>query len=178
MKYKGELTRSMEFLAQDERTIFLGQSVKYSGNAIFNTLESIDDSKKIETPVFEDVQMGLSIGLALNGFVSISCYPRFDFLLLACNQLVNHLDKIEYMSKGKMRPRVIIRTSIGPKIPLDGGPQHTADYTQSFKAMLTNTKVVNLNEPEEIFPAYEEALLGDEFHSTLLIEHGSHYNDK
>jgi len=99
MKYKGELTRSMEFLAQDERTIFLGQSVKYSGNAIFNTLESIDDSKKIETPVFEDVQMGLSIGLALNGFVSISCYPRFDFLLLACNQLVNHLDKIEYMSK-------------------------------------------------------------------------------
>ena len=178
MKYKDELIRSMEFLAQDERTIFLGQSVKYSGNAIFNTLKSIDDSKKIEMPVFEDVQMGISTGLALNGFVPITCYPRFDFLLLACNQLVNHLDKIEYMSKGKMRPRVIIRTSIGPKTPLDGGPQHTADNTKSLKAMLTNTKVVNLNEPKEIFPAFEEALLGNEFHSTLLIEYGSHYNDK
>ena len=44
--------------------------------------------------------------------------------------------------------------------------------------MLTNTKVVKLNEPEEIFPAFEEALLGNEFHSTLLIENGSHYNDK
>ena len=178
MKYKDELIRSMEFLAQDERTIFLGQSVKFSGNAIFNTLESIDDSKKIETPVFEEVQMGLSTGLALNGFVPITCYPRFDFLILACNQLVNHLDKIEYMSKGTMRPRVIIRTSIGPKMPLDGGPQHTANYTQPFKDMLTNTNVVSLNEPEEIFPAFEEALFGDEFHSTLLIENGAYYNDK
>ncbi len=178
MKYKDELIRSMEFLSQDNRTIFIGQSVKYSGNAIFNTLESIDDSKKIETPVFEDVQMGISTGLALNGFVPVTCYPRFDFLILACNQLVNHLDKIEYMSKGSMKPRVIIRTSIGAKEPLDGGPQHTADYTQSFKKMLTNTKVVSLNEPEDIFPAFEEALLGNDFHSTLIIEHGGHYNDK
>ena len=78
MKYKDELIRSMDFLAKDERTI-LGQSVKYSGNAIFNTLNSIDDSKKIETPVFEDVQMGMSTGLALNGFIPITCFPRFDF---------------------------------------------------------------------------------------------------
>ena len=178
MKYKEELIRSMEYLAKDERTIFLGQSVKYSGNAIYNTLESIDDSKKIETPVFEDVQMGLSTGLALNGFVPITCFPRFDFLILTCNQLVNHLDKIEYMSKGTMKPRVIIRTSIGPKEPLDGGPQHTADYTDVFKGMLTNTNVVSLEEPEEIFPAFDLALNGDDFHATLLIENGAYYNDK
>ena len=178
MKYKEELIRSMEYLAKDERTIFLGQSVKYSGNAIYNTLESIKGSKKIETPVFEEVQMGLSTGLALNGFVPITCFPRFDFLILTCNQLVNHLDKIEYMSKGTMKPRVIIRTSIGPKEPLDGGPQHTADYTDVFKGMLTNTNVVSLEEPEEIFPAFDLALNGDDFHATLLIENGAYYNDK
>ena len=50
MKYKEELIRSMDYLAEDQRTIFLGQSVKFSGNAIYNTLESIDDSRKIETP--------------------------------------------------------------------------------------------------------------------------------
>ena len=178
MKYKDELIRSMEFLAEDKRTIFIGQSVKFSGNAIFNTLESIDDSRKIETPVFEDVQMGISTGLALDGFVPVTCYPRFDFLICASNQLVNHLDKIEYMSKGTMRPRVIIRPSIGPKAPLDGGPQHTADYTDAFKKMLTNTNVVSLEEPENIFPAYEEALLGNDFHATVLIENGGFYNDK
>tara|TARA_B100000212_G_scaffold341993_1_gene327048 strand:- start:1362 stop:1898 length:537 start_codon:yes stop_codon:yes gene_type:complete len=178
MKYKDELIRAMDFLAQDKRTIFLGQSVKYSGNAIYNTLESIDDSKKIETPVFEDVQMGMSTGLALNGFVPVSCFPRFDFLIVACNQLVNHLDKIEYMSKGSMKPRVIIRTSIGPKEPLDGGPQHTADYTDIFRSMLTNVNVVSLEEPEDIFPAFDAALNGEESHATLLIENGAFYNDK
>ena len=178
MKYKDELIRSMTFLGDDQRTIFLGQSVKYTGNAIYNTLETVDDSKKIETPVFEDVQMGLSTGLALNGFVPITIYPRFDFLICASNQLVNHLDKIEYMSKGSMRPRVIIRTSIGPKTPLDGGPQHTADYTDVFKKMLTNINVISLEEPEDIFPAFDEALNGNDFHSTLLIENGAYYNDK
>ena len=44
-KYKDELIRSMKYLSKDKRTIFLGQSVKYSGNAIFNTLKDVDDKK-------------------------------------------------------------------------------------------------------------------------------------
>ena len=48
----------------------------------------------------------------------------------------------------------------------------------SLKDILTNTNIVSLNEPEEIFPAFEEALSGDEFHSILLIENGAYYNDK
>ena len=38
MKYKQELVKSMSFLGKKKDTIFLGQSVAYSGNAIFNTL--------------------------------------------------------------------------------------------------------------------------------------------
>lgn len=94
----------MEFLAEDPRVLFLGQSVKYSGNSIYNTLKTIPDDRKIETPVFEEVQMGLSTGLALEGFVPVTCYPRFDFLLLAVNQLVNHLDKMEEMTQGAFCP--------------------------------------------------------------------------
>ena len=48
MKYKDELIRSMEWLGEKDDTFFLGQSVKYSGNAIYNTLSTLDDSKKIE----------------------------------------------------------------------------------------------------------------------------------
>jgi len=178
MKYKDELIRSMNYLAKNNKTIFLGQSVSYSGNAIFNTLSDIPDEKKIETPVFEDVQMGLSLGLALNGFIPVTCYPRFDFLILALNQMVNHLDKIKFMSENKMQPRVIIRTSVGPKEPLDGGPQHTADYTEAIKKMVTEIDVVSLEEPSEIFPAFKDALESTDVKSTLLIEKGSHYNDK
>ena len=93
LKYKSELIRSMSYLAKNKKTIFIGQSVSYSGNAIFNTLSHISKNKKIELPVFEEVQLGLSTGLALNGYIPITCFPRFDFLILAMNQLVNHLDK-------------------------------------------------------------------------------------
>ncbi len=178
MGYKDELVRSMEWLANKEDTLFLGQSVNYSGNAIFNTLKTVSADKKIETPVFEELQMGLSTGLALEGYIPITCYPRFDFLLLACNQLVNHLDKINYMSKGHMRPRVIIRTSIGAKKPLDGGIQHTQDHTKAFQNLLTDVNVILLNESKEIFPAFELAYERDDAKSTLIIEWGDYYNEK
>ena len=103
--------------------------------------------------------MGMSTGLALMGYVPISCYPRFDFLLLAMNQLVNHLDKIRIMSDQQFKPKVIIRTSVGSKKPLNGGPQHTQDYTEQFKKILTEVKVVYLKSPKQIFPEFKKGII-------------------
>ena len=178
MRYKSELIRSMSYLGKKKDTIFIGQSVLYSGNAIYNTLTKVPASKKIELPVFEDVQMGMSTGLALNGHVVITCFPRFDFLICAMNQLVNHLDKIRTMSRGEMRPKVIIRTSIGSKNPLNGGPQHTQDYTKEMKQILKEIKVIYLNKPENILSSFKKAYEDKEFNSYLFIEHGDFYNDK
>ncbi len=176
MKYKNEIIKSMEWLSDKEDTIFLGQSVLYSGNAIYNTLNTLPEEKRLELPVFEEVQMGMSTGLALEGFTPITCFPRFDFLLRCMDSLVNHLDKIQYMTENKFEPKVIIRTSIGAKFPLDGGIQHTRDYTQMMKDTLTEVDVVLLNEPEEIFPAFERAY--NNTGSTMIIEWGDYYNEK
>jgi len=176
MKYVDHLIESMEYLAKDPRTIFIGQSVKYSGNSIYNTLKTIPDDRKIETPVFEETQMGLSIGLAMNGFVPVTCYPRFDFLLCAVNQLVNHLDKMEEMTRGAFKPRVIVRTSIGAKVPLNGGLQHTQDHTEAFRHLLDNVEVVLLDKKENIFSEYKRALEREDEKSTLIVEYGEFYN--
>ena len=178
MKYKQELIKSMNYLATKPNTIFLGQSVAFSGNAIYNTLVGVPNKKKLEMPVFEDAQMGMSLGLEMNGFVPITCYPRFDFLILAFNQLVNHLDKVRKMSRNEIKPRVIIRTSIGSKKPLDGGLQHTQDYTKIFKDTLTEVKVVFLNSPKQILPAFKKAYLDKNSYSYLFIENGDFYNQK
>ena len=178
MTYREELIRSMNFLGKKKDTIFLGQSVLYSGNAIFNTLVEVPKKKKIELPVFEDIQMGMSMGMALNGFIPITCYPRFDFLLLAMNQLVNHLDKVRVMSNNEFKPKVIIRTSVGSKKPLNGGVQHTQDYTKIFKNILTEVNVVSLIDPKDIFNQYKKAYLRKDSKSTLLIENGDFYNEK
>ena len=178
LKYKSELIKSMSYLAKNKKTIFLGQSVSYSGNSIFNTLSHIPKNKKIELPVFEEIQLGLSTGLALNGYIPITCFPRFDFLILAMNQLVNHLDKMRTLSNSSFKPRVIIRTSIGSKKPLNGGVQHTQDYTNIFKKILTEINVVSLKNSEDIFKEFKLALNRKDSKSTLLIESGDFYNSK
>ena len=154
--------------------------------AMDSLLENIQESytnwgkynkdRKIETPVFEETQMGLSIGLAMNGFVPVTCYPRFDFLLCAANQLVNHLDKMEEMTLGTYKPRVIIRTSIGAKSPLNGGVQHTQDHTEAFRHLLENVEVVLLEDKKNIFPEYKRALEREDEKSTLIVEYGEYYN--
>ena len=106
--YFDEVKRSMKMLAEDPRTLFLGQ---WYGR-IHWTLQDVPEAKKYELPVIEDAQMGICTGLALAGFVPISCYVRWNFLLLAANQLVNHLDKIEEISGGGYRPKVVIRTRV------------------------------------------------------------------
>tara|TARA_Y100001963_G_scaffold59635_1_gene83394 strand:+ start:1443 stop:1973 length:531 start_codon:yes stop_codon:yes gene_type:complete len=176
MKYKDEIIRSMEWLSEKDDTIFLGQSVTYSGNAIYNTLNTLPKEKMLETPVFEEIQMGMSTGLALDGLVPISCFPRFDFLMRCMDALVNHLDKMKYMTEDVWKPKVIIRTSIGAKFPLNGGIQHTQDYTQMMKDNLTEIDVVLLDEPEEIFPAFQKAYENNG--STMIVERGDYYNEK
>ena len=74
------------------------------------------------------------------------------------------------------KPKVIMRTSIGSTNPLNGGVQHTNNYTEPFKQILGEVDVVLLNEPEEIFPAFENAYNRDG--SSLIIEWGDYYNDK
>ena len=178
LKYKSELIRSMNYLSKKKNTIFLGQSVLYSGNAIYGTLSQVPSKKKLELPVFEDVQMGMSIGLALDGYVPITCFPRFDFLVLAFNQMVNHLDKIQRMSDRQFQPKVIIRTSIGSKYPLDGGLQHTQDYTKTFKEIFGEIKVISLNNPNKIYSTFKKAYSKKENSSYLIIEKGDYYNER
>ena len=178
MRYKEELIKAMKWLSDKKDTVFLGQACAVSGHAISSTLEKVAKDKRIELPVFEEVQLGISTGLAMNGYVPITMYPRFDFFILACNQLVNHLDKMEEMSKGDMRPRVIIRVAIGSKTPIDAGPQHTQNHIEAFKKMLTNVEVVELREPEEIFLAYKRAYEREDSKPTLFVEHGEFYATK
>lgn len=176
-QYKDELTRAMEFLAKNNKTIFIGQSVEVAGTAMRTTLENINSSKLLELPVDEDFQMGLANGLAMAGYIPISIFPRWNFLLLAVNQIVNHLDKFKELTRLDIPPKVIIRTGIGSESPLNPGPQHTGDFTKAFELMCPNINIVRLDKTESIFSEYEKALNRTDGVSTLLIEWGDKYAD-
>jgi len=176
MKYFDELKRSMEWLGEQNDTIFIGQAVEYAGTGMTNTLKDISTDKLMEMPVNEDMQMGITNGLAMNGFVPVSIYPRWNFLLLSMNQLINHLDKLPMISDYKTK--AIIRTAIGSERPLHPQWQHVGDYTEAFDKMLTNVEVIRLDEPEQIFEAYQKAYNRTDGKSTILVEWGDYYNEK
>ncbi len=176
MKYKEQLIKSMKWLGEKDNTLFLGQATAFSGHAISGTLSDVPQDKLIELPVMEEVQMGMSAGLSLEGFIPISIYPRFNFMILSINQLVNHIDTMREMTKSQLVPRVITRVAVGAKKPLDGGSQHTQDFTDALKKMLSDTVVVELEEPEQIFPAFQDAYYHNG--STVLIEWGDYYAEK
>jgi|TARA_Y100000310_G_C20616806_1_gene781081 pyruvate/2-oxoglutarate/acetoin dehydrogenase E1 component len=168
MDIKEELKKSMEWLASKKDTIFVGQNIVYPENQMYRNLIDIPEGKKVEMPVSEEMQMGISIGLSLEGYIPISIYPRFDFLILATNQIVNHLDKLDYLYRENDTPKIIIRTAVGGTKPLDAGPQHTQDHTEAFRLMCPNIKVVETKHPEEILSTYKEAYYSND--SYLVVE--------
>jgi pyruvate/2-oxoglutarate/acetoin dehydrogenase E1 component len=178
MRYFDELKRAMNMLAEDPRVIFLGQAVACPGTAMSNTLTDVPADRLIELPVDEEMQMGMTNGLALAGRIPVSIFPRWNFLLLAMNQLVNHLDKFDVMSNGGYRPKAIIRTGIGSERPLHPQHQHVGDYTEALRAMCTTIEVIRLEESQDVVPAYRHAIERTDGRCTLIVEYGDYYNEK
>ena len=178
MKYFDELKKSMSYLADNEKTIFIGQAVEVPGTAMTNTLKEINPKKLLELPVAEEMQMGITTGLALDGNIPVSIFPRWNFVLLAMNQLINHLDKVNIMSNNGFKTKAIIRTGVGSQRPLHPQYQHIGDFTDMVRKMCSSLDVIQLNEPEDIFPSYKKALDREDGRSTILVEFGDHHNEK
>lgn len=163
--FDSEVNKWMRRLAEFPETLFLGQSVAYDGAAIHASLDGVPEEKRLEMPVAEEFQMGYCTGLSLAGKLPICIYPRIDFMLLCVNQLVNHLDKLPLWG---WHPKVIIRTVVGKKIPLDAGPQHTQNYTEAFQKMLHTVAVREVRVPQDVAFAYDMAIRSER--STLIVE--------
>ena len=155
--YVDALTKAMKTIMEFDETIFIGQQIVYYGNPMSKTIEGLPKEKMIELPVMEETQMGMSLGLALNGHKVVSFYPRWDFVICATNQLINHLDKIKLMSDNQWNPHILIRVGKGSDKPLDPGHQHRGNYLEEFKSMCPNIQFHNLDKWDNIESVYKNA---------------------
>ena len=171
MKYGEAVKQAMEELARDERIIFLGYNV-CRGSMAYGTLKDIPLTKRIETPVAENLMTGLAIGMALDGLRPVLYFERHDFILNAMDSLVNHLDKVEFLSERQFKAPVIIRAVVGGTKPFYPGAQHVQDFSDMFKRTF-KFPVRELREPNEIIRNYKEALRKEE--PTMFIERRDWY---
>lgn len=166
MNYGEAIKLSMEKLAQDSRTRFIGYNLKF-GSCSYGSLKDIDKSKIIEMPVAENLMGALSMGLGLEGFRSVLIFERHDFMLNALDSLVNHIDKLYELSKGQFKSPVITRAILGPIKPINPGPQHSQDFTDNFKKIV-KMKIYDPATAQEVLDSYKEAMYSNE--PSLFIE--------
>jgi pyruvate/2-oxoglutarate/acetoin dehydrogenase E1 component len=171
--YAAELRRTMTWLAAQPSTVFVGQALR-NGSFMSATFDDCPDGKLCELPVFENTNVGMAIGMSLSGCIPIVVIPRWNFLILAADAIVNHLDKIAEYSL--YRPRVIIRTAVGRTRPLSPGIQHTSNFCDAFRSMCRSIHIVELREPKSVFEEYAKAYSRNDGVSTILSEYGDLYH--
>lgn len=170
MTYRDHLRQAMESMAKEERALFIGYNVRYGRAA--GSLANVAEEKLMEMPLSENLMIGAAIGASLDGCLPLVYFERMDFLMLAMDALVNHLDKISAMSGGIHNPAAIIRCVVGnKKVPLFTGATHTQDFSEALPKMIS-FPVISLRWKTMIAGAYDAAirrLKGGQ--STILVDY-------
>lgn len=133
MTYKEALTRDMTWVGKQKGVVILGQGVA-TGDRMYHTLDGIPKRKCREMPVAENLIMGVALGMSITGHRPVVVFQRMDFMLIAADQIINHLALIPQMSCYQYQLPVIIRACIGSRDPkFEVGPQHNHDFRHVFK---------------------------------------------
>ena len=170
MTYKESLNQAMNYIAEYPKAVFIGYNVKVGRAG--GTLDGVAESQLIETPVAENLMVGMGIGMSLNGYLPVVYFERFDFIMDAMDATVNHLDKIELISDGEFKPKVIIRCVIGnTKKPLYTGPTHTQDFSWMLSGM--SFPVFKCKTSEEVLDVYQSAVASKK--SSIIVEYKDLY---
>ncbi|PCI30374.1 hypothetical protein COB55_00195 [Candidatus Wolfebacteria bacterium] len=167
--YKDAVIQSMDELGK-EGAVFIGYNVA-QGDAM-GTLKNVPNEQKIETPVAENLMSGLAIGMSFEGFIPVLYIERHDFILVAADAIVNHIDKIERISHGEYKVPVIIRAVTADAGPFYSGPTHSQDFTEAFKK-LVDFPVFDPVTGVDVLKAFKTAQLSGR--PVMIVERKSRY---
>jgi deoxyxylulose-5-phosphate synthase len=169
MKFKEAVTQAMTELG-DDGSIFIGYSLA-PGDAM-GTLKNVSGDQKIETPIAENLMVGLAIGMSFEGFRPVVYFERHDFMLVAADAIGNHLDKIERISHGEFKVPVILKTIVDDGGLFYSGPTHSQNLTRVFQEMV-DFPVLDPQTPEEVVAMYRYAKASDG--PVMIVEHKMYY---
>ena len=136
-------------MQKDENMLIYGLGVP-DPKAIFGTTSGLQEQfgkqRVFDMPCSENAMTGISIGAALNGVRSVVTHQRFDFFLLAFDQLINNAAKWHYMFGGQLSVPITIRLIIGRG--WGQGPTHS-QALQSLLTHIPGLKVVTPTTPHD-----------------------------
>jgi pyruvate/2-oxoglutarate/acetoin dehydrogenase E1 component len=128
-----------EALAEEMRrdlTVFIiGEDVAEAGTpfkVLSGLIAEFGPKRVIDSPISEAGITGLAVGAAMSGMRPVVDIMFGDFITLTMDQMVNQAAKIHYMSGGKLKVPMVMRTTLGAT------RRSAAQHSQSLQAWLSH----------------------------------------
>lgn len=124
-----------EEMRADPGIILMGEDVAEAGTpfkVLSGLIEEFGPQRIIDTPISEPGFVGIAVGAAMTGCRPIVDIMFGDFLFLIMDQLANQAAKQHYMSGGKLKVPMVLRTNLGAT------RRSAAQHSQSLHAMVAH----------------------------------------
>src|SRR5450755_2027861 len=105
-----------EEMRRDTTVFIMGEDVAEAGTpfkVLSGLLEEFGKERVVDTPISEAGFTGLAVGAAMTGMRPEVDIMFGDFVTLTMDQLVNQAAKVHYMSGGKWKVPMVMRTTMG-----------------------------------------------------------------
>lgn len=139
-----------EELRRDPTVYVMGEDVAEAGTA-FKVLKGLVDEfgpdRVIDSPISEPGITGLGVGAAMTGMRPVVDIMFGDFSTLIMDQMVNQAAKIHYMSGGKLKVPMVLRTTMGAT------RRSAAQHSQSLHAWFSHVPGVKVVLPSTPYDA-------------------------
>ena len=139
-----------EEMRRNPKVFIMGEDVAEAGTP-FKVLAGLVDefgpSRVIDSPISEAGITGLGVGAAMTGMHPVIDIMFGDFIGLAMDQIVNQAAKVHYMSGGKLKVPLVVRTTLGAT--RRSGAQHS----QSLHAWVSHIPGLKVALPSTPFDA-------------------------
>jgi len=124
-----------EEMRRDTRVCILGEDVAEAGTpfkVLSGLFEEFGKERVINTPISEAGFTGIGVGAAMTGLRPVVDIMFGDFSTLIMDQMVNQAAKVHYMSGGKWRVPMVLRTTMGAT------RRSAAQHSQSLHAWFSH----------------------------------------
>ena len=179
----GEIFRTMDAvrlalegeLDANPEAFVAGVDVGKGGNvfALTRGLHARWPDRLLDTPISETAVMGLAVGGAMAGMTPLVELMYLDFLGVCFDQILNQAAKLRFMTGGKARMGLVIRTQFG------GGRSSGSQHSQSLEALLAHVPgltVVMPSTPADTYGLLRSAILDP--NPVVFIENRQQYGMK
>jgi pyruvate dehydrogenase E1 component beta subunit len=156
-------------MRRDERVIVLGQDVAVYGGIFGATrglLDEFGSDRVVDTPISENGIVGAAMGMAMAGLRPVVEIMYSDFLCLALDSLANGAAVFPFVSQGRVKVPLVVRTQGGPGG--NAGPQHSKSLEQ-WTAHLPGIHTVMPSSPADAKGLLTAAIRSDD--PVILFEH-------